>query len=65
MKDEPREPARCANCRLEIVGVPVLVDGQLYCCAGCARGGPCCCSYDPPEPAGAPLCKVYLDRRAH
>jgi hypothetical protein len=39
----------CANCGLEIVGEPVLVKGNAYCCGGCAHGGPCYCSYDPPE----------------
>src|SRR5688572_15033328 len=25
---------------------PVERGGRAYCCDGCARGGPCCCSYD-------------------
>lgn len=40
---------RCANCGLEIAWEPVLAKGKAYCCGGCAHGGPCYCSYDPPE----------------
>lgn len=41
-----REVWRCANCRLEIAWEPIVVDGQVFCCGGCAQGGPCYCSYD-------------------
>jgi hypothetical protein len=36
----------CANCGLAIAWPPVRVDGNAYCCGGCALGGPCYCSYD-------------------
>ncbi|MEW6034660.1 MAG: hypothetical protein AB1603_07380 [Chloroflexota bacterium] len=41
------EGHRCANCGIPIAwaGSQVVRGGQTYCCDGCARGGPCCCSY--------------------
>jgi hypothetical protein len=33
----------CDNCGMEYVGPGVTVGGNIYCCAGCARGGPCTC----------------------
>ena len=35
----------CDNCRIEIPWQPVISGGKTYCCRGCARNGPCCCSY--------------------
>ena len=35
----------CANCEIEIRWKPTIVDGNRYCCAGCAEGGPCICDY--------------------
>jgi hypothetical protein len=37
---------RCASCDIEISGVPELVDGDVFCCPGCAEGGPCTCTYE-------------------
>jgi hypothetical protein len=37
---------RCATCELDIDAIPVEQAGQYFCCAGCAAGGPCYCSYD-------------------
>ena len=51
MAHEGHGRPRCANCGLEIVWEPIRVNGEAYCCSGCAQGGPCCCSYDPPEGA--------------
>ena len=42
----PDESLLCANCGLEISWPPAVVDGNSYCCGGCALGGPCYCSYD-------------------
>jgi hypothetical protein len=36
---------KCTNCQIRFLWLPVLVDGQPYCCAGCAEGGPCSCDY--------------------
>jgi hypothetical protein len=36
---------RCANCDIEILWSPLLVQGKAFCCAGCAAGGPCSCDY--------------------
>jgi hypothetical protein len=45
-------PIICATCELEILGSPTIHQGLPFCCAGCAGGGPCNCSYDP-EPLEA------------
>ena len=37
---------KCANCGIVIRWQPTLVDGKVYCCVGCAQGGPCRCDYD-------------------
>ncbi len=36
----------CANCGITIRWQPTIVNGQVYCCLGCAQGGPCVCDYD-------------------
>jgi hypothetical protein len=36
----------CANCGITIDWQPTIVDGKVYCCPGCAQGGPCECDYD-------------------
>jgi hypothetical protein len=40
-----RSPQRCANCDIEILWPPTVVEGKTYCCVGCAAGGPCSCDY--------------------
>ena len=44
---------RCVTCEIEIEGVPTFSDGLPFCCAGCAAGGPCICSYDGDAGAGS------------
>jgi hypothetical protein len=44
------QPLTCATCEITIAGAPIYHDGAAFCCAGCAAGGPCICSYDD-EPA--------------
>lgn len=41
-----RRPVNCTTCEVGIVGRPVFRAGVPFCCAGCAGGGPCTCSYD-------------------
>ena len=36
----------CATCGIVILWQPTVIDGQTYCCLGCAQGGPCECDYD-------------------
>ena len=36
----------CSNCGIAISWMPVLAHGTVYCCEGCAQGGPCICTYD-------------------
>jgi chaperonin GroES len=38
-------PQRCANCDIEFLWPPTVVQSTTYCCIGCATGGPCCCDY--------------------
>jgi len=40
-----RDPrvTRCANCDIPVTPDAVKRDGYLYCCDGCAIGGPCIC----------------------
>lgn len=33
----------CANCRIEVRIDAVTREGRVYCCDGCAIGGPCVC----------------------
>ncbi|TMC20901.1 MAG: hypothetical protein E6J34_11195 [Chloroflexi bacterium] len=40
-----RQPLRCANCEIEILWPPTVVQDITYCCTGCAAGGPCSCDY--------------------
>jgi hypothetical protein len=35
----------CANCDIEFLWPPTVVQGKTYCCTGCAAGGPCNCDY--------------------
>ncbi len=44
--DHVQHPApHCANCDIEILWSPTIVQGKSFCCSGCASGGPCCCDY--------------------
>jgi transcription elongation GreA/GreB family factor len=36
----------CSSCQSPFDWAPLFYHGLGYCCAGCAAGGPCCCSYD-------------------
>jgi hypothetical protein len=35
----------CANCDIEFFWSPTVVQEKIYCCTGCAAGGPCNCDY--------------------
>jgi hypothetical protein len=39
-------PFTCVTCEIEIAGPVTFHLGLPFCCAGCAAGGPCTCSYD-------------------
>ena len=41
----PRQALHCANCDIEILWSPTIVQGKAFCCTGCAAGGPCNCDY--------------------
>jgi hypothetical protein len=38
--------AKCACCGIAIRWQPTIVADKIYCCLGCAQGGPCECDYD-------------------
>jgi hypothetical protein len=40
-----KQPMHCANCDIEILWPPTVVQGKTFCCTGCAAGGPCNCDY--------------------
>jgi hypothetical protein len=40
-----RQVVHCANCDIEILWAPTVVQGKTFCCTGCAAGGPCNCDY--------------------
>lgn len=40
-----RQVYRCANCDIEFFWPPTIVKTNVYCCTGCAAGGPCNCDY--------------------
>jgi hypothetical protein len=40
-----RQVSHCANCDIEFFWSPTVVQGKVYCCSGCAAGGPCNCDY--------------------
>jgi hypothetical protein len=40
-----QQTVRCANCDIEILWAPTIVQGKAFCCTGCAAGGPCNCDY--------------------
>jgi hypothetical protein len=37
---------RCGSCGADVHHGPTWHDDRPFCCAGCAVGGPCICSYD-------------------
>jgi len=39
------EPKRCASCDVTLGEIPFIANGHVFCCRGCARGGPCVCTY--------------------
>jgi len=36
----------CDSCRIRLGPDCVSVEDRRYCCAGCAAGGPCVCTYE-------------------
>ena len=41
----PRHDA-CASCEIPLLGWPLYRSDEAFCCAGCADGGPCVCTYE-------------------
>ena len=39
------QPTHCANCDIDFLWPPTVVQGKTFCCTGCAAGGPCNCDY--------------------
>jgi hypothetical protein len=40
-----QQTMHCANCDIDFLWAPTIVQGKTYCCTGCAAGGPCNCDY--------------------
>src|SRR5438874_1437003 len=40
-----QQAMHCANCDIDFLWAPTIVQGKTYCCTGCAAGGPCNCDY--------------------
>ena len=40
-----RQVHHCANCDIDFFWSPTAVQEKIYCCTGCAAGGPCTCDY--------------------
>lgn len=36
----------CDSCKITLEGEPVSAGDSLFCCIGCAAGGPCVCTYE-------------------
>jgi hypothetical protein len=54
----------CANCGISIEWQATIVDGIIYCCMGCAHGGPCECDYDNlPQEEDTKAVMLHPDRR--
>lgn len=45
LRKSDQKPLRCANCDIDILWPPTVVQEKTFCCIGCAAGGPCCCDY--------------------
>jgi hypothetical protein len=50
MTASARDGFLCASCMVPIAHQPTFHVGLAFCCAGCAAGGPCLCSYDLEDP---------------
>ena len=53
---------RCANCDIEILWSPTVVQGNTFCCAGCAAGGPCSCDYSQHEYRSTKVSRVMYNK---
>jgi hypothetical protein len=38
--------SKCDSCDIDLGRDHLVVRGKTFCCAGCADGGPCGCSYE-------------------
>jgi 6-pyruvoyltetrahydropterin/6-carboxytetrahydropterin synthase len=47
-------PFVCANCFIDFAWQPVMLEDEAFCCAGCAQGGPCICTYREEPVTAAP-----------
>jgi hypothetical protein len=54
-------PVVCTTCELEIVGQATVRGGRSFCCAGCAIGGPCICSYESGDPHPVDVAEARRD----
>lgn len=45
-ESKERALIRCATCGIAIKWRPTIIKKELFCCVGCACGGPCTCDYE-------------------
>ena len=48
----------CENCEEPLIRPPHCHDGRVYCCPGCAAGGPCTCTY---QQTAAPPTELFVE----
>ncbi len=59
-----QQPLVCENCGIVIRWQPTIVGERVYCCAGCAQGGPCECDYENlPQPDDMRAMMLHPARR--
>ncbi|GAC1349027.1 MAG: hypothetical protein NVSMB27_18850 [Ktedonobacteraceae bacterium] len=56
-----KQPPHCANCDIDILWQPTVMEGKTFCCTGCAAGGPCSCDYSLYRSANIAGTIHYLD----
>ena len=54
----------CDRCGMEYTWAGVTVGDLVYCCAGCASGGPCTCGLSGPAASPAARTTVVTDSGA-
>jgi len=53
----------CDTCGIRISWQPTLIGKGVYCCTGCAEGGPCSCDYGSLPERNEPAAIVIAERR--
>ena len=55
---------KCKTCGIPVRWKPTIVGSELYCCMGCAYGGPCVCDYERlPDPDDLAAIVIWKETR--